>query len=230
MDLFEVLATVVVAELVSVERRRLSARGGGSGLWDAAVDGLAGCSVRVRHGSIMWQGTVLFRNLSAPNWTHRELRGGWTGLEEGLAHALHHRHLQALCHLQQCHNVVRVQVQARRVHVVEQLPDPTDVLNDQVKDITLLRLEQGPEEGAERCQDVFVGFKTDSFNNESAVTQQPLDPLLLQLLQQEPAVRMHVHHRRPTMRKLAPAAEPGPGPDPDQTRTAHGPHKDPGLT
>lgn len=42
--------------------------------------------------------------------------------------------------------------------------------------------------GAESCQDIFVGFETDTFDHQHAVTQQPLNPLLLELLQEVGAV------------------------------------------
>lgn len=45
-----------------------------------------------------------------------------------------------------------------------------------------------PEIRAESCQDIFVSFEADTFDHQHAVTQEPLNPLLLQLLQQVGAV------------------------------------------
>lgn len=45
-----------------------------------------------------------------------------------------------------------------------------------------------PEVGAESSQDIFVGFEADTFDHQHAVTQQPLNPLLLELLQEVGAV------------------------------------------
>lgn len=53
-----------------------------------------------------------------------------------------------------------------------------------------------PEVGAEGSQDIFVGFEADTFDHQHAVTQQPLNPLLLELLQEVGAVAgqgVHAH-------------------------------------
>lgn len=47
---------------------------------------------------------------------------------------------------------------------------------------------KAPEIWAESCQDIFVSFEADTFDHQHAVTQEPLNPLLLQLLQQVGAV------------------------------------------
>lgn len=57
-----------------------------------------------------------------------------------------------------------------------------------------------PEVGAESSQDIFVGFEADTFDHQHAVTEQPLDPLLLELLQQVRAVAgqgVHGHSTTP---------------------------------
>lgn len=43
---------------------------------------------------------------------------------------------------------------------------------------------QTPEIRAEGSQDIFVSFEADAFDHQHAVTEESLDPLLLQLLQQ----------------------------------------------
>lgn len=47
---------------------------------------------------------------------------------------------------------------------------------------------KAPEVGAESSQDILVSFEADTFDHQHAVTEQPLDPLLLELLQQVGAV------------------------------------------
>lgn len=79
----------------------------------------------------------------------------------------------------------------RGIHVVQDLADATDILNDQVEHLVLLAggvLEQRPEIGAESSQDIFVGFEADTFDHQHAVTEQALDPLLLELLEEVGAV------------------------------------------
>lgn len=45
-----------------------------------------------------------------------------------------------------------------------------------------------PEIGAESSQDIFVGFEANTFDHQHAVTEQPLNPLFLELLQEVGAV------------------------------------------
>lgn len=47
---------------------------------------------------------------------------------------------------------------------------------------------KAPEIGAESSQDIFVGFEADTFDHQHAVTEQTLNPLLLELLQEVGAV------------------------------------------
>lgn len=143
------------------------------------------------------------------------------GSEERVAHSLHQRHLQTLRHLQQSEDIVCVDFQVGSVHVVEQLPDLTHVLARQSEDIALLCLEQRPEVDAEGCQDVPVSFETNAFHHQSAVTQEPLDPLLLQLLQQETTVAVYIHLLQGDR-----SGESGSCRDSTQFRTKSGPKQD----
>lgn len=51
-----------------------------------------------------------------------------------------------------------------------------------------IKCMQAPEVAAEGSQDIFMCFETDAFDHQHAVTQQPLNPLLLELLQEVGAV------------------------------------------
>lgn len=55
-------------------------------------------------------------------------------------------------------------------------------------------IDGSPEIGAESSQDIFVGFEADTFDNQHAVTEQTLNPLLLELLQEVGAVAGHGVH------------------------------------
>lgn len=59
---------------------------------------------------------------------------------------------------------------------------------------------KAPEIGAESSQDIFMCFEADTFDHQHTVTQQPLNPLLLELLQEVGAVAgQGVHgHSAPT--------------------------------
>lgn len=70
-----------------------------------------------------------------------------TGFEESVTHALNVQNLQTLSNVQECLNIVLVDVYMRGVHVVQYLANATDILDDQVKYLILLTggiLEQGP--------------------------------------------------------------------------------------
>lgn len=54
-----------------------------------------------------------------------------------------------------------------------------------------------PEIGAESSQDVFVGFEADTFHHQHAVTEKPLNPLLLELLEEVGAVAGQGVHGQP---------------------------------
>lgn len=52
----------------------------------------------------------------------------------------------------------------------------------------MCRGKEAPEIGAESGQDIFVGFEADTFDHQHAVTEQTLNPLLLELLEEVGAV------------------------------------------
>ncbi len=54
-----------------------------------------------------------------------------------------------------------------------------------IHDISYINQDiRAPEMGAKGSKDILMSFKADSFDNQHAVTEQSLDPLLLKLLQQ----------------------------------------------
>lgn len=61
---------------------------------------------------------------------------------------------------------------------------------------------KAPEIGTESSQDVFVGFEADTFDHQHAVTQQTLNPLLLELLQEVGAVAGQWVHGHSTAEPL----------------------------
>lgn len=70
-----------------------------------------------------------------------------TGFEESVTHALNVRNLQTLSDVQECLNIILVDVYMRGVHVVQYLANATDILDDQVEYLILLTgriLKKGP--------------------------------------------------------------------------------------
>lgn len=70
-----------------------------------------------------------------------------TGFEESITHGLNVWHLQTLSNVQECLNIILVDVYMRGVHVVQYLANATDILDDQVEYLILLTggiLEKGP--------------------------------------------------------------------------------------
>lgn len=96
--------------------------------------------------------------------------------------------------------IILINVDMGGVHVVQYLADAADILDHQVEHIILLTgrvLEQRPEIGAESSQDVFVGFEADPLHHQHAVTEKPLNPLLLELLEEVGAVAGQGVHGQP---------------------------------
>lgn len=62
---------------------------------------------------------------------------------------------------------------------------------------------KAPEIGTESSQDIFVGFEADTFDHQHAVTEQTLNPLLLELLQEVRAVVGQGVHRHSAAEKLS---------------------------
>jgi hypothetical protein len=108
-----------------------------------------------------------------------------------VAQAQNDLHLQTPGRIQHRLHIVLVEIQARGVHEVQDLPNAADALNVQVEDITLLArgvLKEAPEVLAEGGQHILVRFEADSPHHQHAVTKQALDSLLMQLLEEVAAV------------------------------------------
>lgn len=77
----------------------------------------------------------------------RDLHWWRARLEESVTHALNVWNLQTLSNVQECLNIILVDVKNGGVHVVQHLADAADILDDQVEHLILLTgriLEERP--------------------------------------------------------------------------------------